>query len=158
MTSVALDTSEVSKLQELLEKLEAVAEEVICDREEIVSLDRRRNTNREALRALRNLDKNHLAPSATASGNITANGEATTASISTGTSASNGDGAEAIPDVTDAPPRRLITEVSSKTTCKGPGTVPLIHGSLYSSKTWMCIGDMFIRMPKDVVMNAIEKG
>lgn len=144
MASVALSTPEVSKLQELLENLEAVAEEVLCDRDEIVSLDRRRNTNREAHRALKNLDKKRLA-------------HATAASKNTATNANVGEAVEGVPGDPAAPPRKLITEVPNSTAPKGPGTVPLTHGSLYSTKTWMCIGDMFIRMPSDVVMDAIEK-
>ncbi|XP_069672160.1 p53 and DNA damage-regulated protein 1-like isoform X2 [Periplaneta americana] len=37
---------------EYLEQMEQMGEEIICDRQEIVDLDRRRNQTREALRAL----------------------------------------------------------------------------------------------------------
>ncbi|KAG0707859.1 p53 and DNA damage-regulated protein 1 [Chionoecetes opilio] len=39
-------------VQQFLEEVEAAAEEVISDRQEIITLDRRRNTNREALKQL----------------------------------------------------------------------------------------------------------
>ena len=44
---------DVARLQQLLQQLESLGEDIISDRQEVVSLDRRRNTNREALRALR---------------------------------------------------------------------------------------------------------
>jgi len=47
-------TDPVAELQELLLKVEAVAQEVLIDKDEIINLDRRRNVNREAWRALKN--------------------------------------------------------------------------------------------------------
>ncbi|XP_045599952.1 p53 and DNA damage-regulated protein 1 isoform X2 [Procambarus clarkii] len=81
-------TKSPEMLQKYLEEVEAAAEEVICDRQEIITLDRRRNTNREALRQLRN-------------NNLT--------------------------------------------------------GHSLTSKTWICVGNMFIRMPKNQVTENIEK-
>jgi hypothetical protein len=37
---------------EYLEEVERLGEEIVCDKQEVVALDRRRNQNREALRAL----------------------------------------------------------------------------------------------------------
>jgi chaperonin cofactor prefoldin len=37
---------------EYLEEVERLGEEIVCDKQEVVALDKRRNQNREALRAL----------------------------------------------------------------------------------------------------------
>lgn len=58
------EPQEMQQLQKLLEDLESVAEEVLCDQQELISLDRRRNTNREAARALRNMTLNSVQPNA----------------------------------------------------------------------------------------------
>lgn len=73
-------------VQQFLEEVEAAAEEVISDRQEIITLDRRRNTNREAL-------------------------------------------------------RQLATE-----------------GKASDSRMWICVGNMFLRMPGGFVKESIEKG
>ncbi|XP_071524863.1 p53 and DNA damage-regulated protein 1 [Panulirus ornatus] len=75
-------------VQQHLEEVEAAAEEVITDQQEIVTLDRRRNTNREALRQLQT--------------------------------------------------NNLIS--------KNP-----------NSRTWICAGNMFLKMPKNYVTENIEK-
>ncbi|KAK8747867.1 hypothetical protein OTU49_016195 [Cherax quadricarinatus] len=75
-------------VHQYLQEVEEAAEEVISDQQEIISLDRRRNTNREALRQLR---KNNL-------------------------------------------------------TSQNPST-----------KTWICVGNMFLRMPKNIATENIEK-
>lgn len=76
-------------VQQYLEEVEAAAEEVITDQQEIVTLDRRRNTNREALRQLQ----------------------------------------------------------TNNLTGKSP-----------NSRTWICVGNMFLKMPKNYVTESIEKG
>ncbi|KAK8379182.1 hypothetical protein O3P69_019198 [Scylla paramamosain] len=75
-------------VQQYLEEVEAAAEDVLSDRQEIITLDRRRNTNREALRQLA------------------------------------GDGGAG----------------------KGP-----------DSRMWICVGNMFLRMPRGFVKDSIEK-
>ncbi|XP_042874982.1 p53 and DNA damage-regulated protein 1-like isoform X2 [Penaeus japonicus] len=76
------------RIQQHLEEVEAAAEDVISDRQEIVTLDRRRNTNREALRHLKT---NKLASQST------------------------------------------------------------------SNKSWICVGNMFFKLPNTVVVDCIEK-
>ena len=73
-------------VQQYLEEVEAAAEEVMSDRQEIITLDHRRNTNREALRQLSGESK-------------------------------AGD-----------------------------------------SQMWICVGNMFLRMPRCFVKDSIEKG
>lgn len=118
------EQDDVSRLQQLLEELEAIGEEVLSDRLEIISLDRRRNTNREALRALRNAAKaqqlvttQHNAPNSTNS----KQGEV-------------GGG----PHRTDS--------------------APITHIAMHSSQVWTCIGDMFIQMPRNDLMESIDEG
>ncbi|PNF33836.1 hypothetical protein B7P43_G08397, partial [Cryptotermes secundus] len=41
---------------EYLEEVERLGEEIVCDKQELVPLDRRHNQNREALRALQRHD------------------------------------------------------------------------------------------------------
>ena len=78
------------KIQQYLIEVEEAAEDIISDQQEIISLDRRRNTNREALRQLQtNKD--------------------------TGNQSS-------------------------------------------STKNWICIGNMFMRLPKPFVVESIERG
>ncbi|XP_076061964.1 p53 and DNA damage-regulated protein 1-like isoform X4 [Oratosquilla oratoria] len=77
---------EPPKILQYLEDLEEVAEEVLSDRQEIINLDRRRNSNREALRTLRD-----------------------------------------------------ITSLNA------------------GSKTWICIGNQFLRLPKKQAVSSIEK-
>ncbi|KAF2366182.1 hypothetical protein FHG87_003052 [Trinorchestia longiramus] len=101
----------MDQLHELLEDLEAIAEEVLCDRQEIISLDKRRNTNREALRALQKTFP-------------------------------------AKPLEADS----LKLEEARKCT-----SLPIQHASVNSSQAWMCIGDMFVSMPKTFLVNSIEK-
>lgn len=80
-------------VQQYLEEVEAAAEDILSDRQEIITLDRRRNTNREALRQLA------------------------------------GDGRT------------------------GDGTA----GKTGDSRMWICVGNMFLRMPKGFVKDSIEK-
>ncbi|XP_045119193.1 p53 and DNA damage-regulated protein 1-like isoform X2 [Portunus trituberculatus] len=75
-------------VQQYLEEVEAAAEDILSDRQEIITLDRRRNTNREALRQLA------------------------------------GDGGA---------------------------------GKAGDSRMWICVGNMFLRMPTGFVKNSIEK-
>merc|ERR1712212_158317 len=75
-------------IQQYLEEVEAAAEDVISDRQEIVTLDRRRNTNREALRQL--------------------------------------------------------------TTNKLANPIP-------NHKNWICVGNMFLKLPNTLVVECIEK-
>ncbi|XP_047487601.1 p53 and DNA damage-regulated protein 1-like isoform X2 [Penaeus chinensis] len=76
------------RIQQQLEEVEAAAEDVISDRQEIVTLDRRRNTNREALRQLK----------------------------------------------------------TNKLACQSTG-----------NKSWICVGNMFLKLPNTVVVDCIEK-
>ena len=78
------------KVQKYLEDIEQQAESILTDQQEIIALDRRRNTNREALRKL-NSPKN-------------------------------------------------------------------INNSNSKSKHWICIGNMFIRLPKEYAAESIQKG
>ena len=75
-------------VQQNLDEVEAAAEDVLSDRQEIITLDRRRNTNREALRQL-------------------AEGAA---------------------------------------------------GKAGDSRIWICVGNMFLRMPTGFVKESIDKG
>ncbi|XP_042208945.1 p53 and DNA damage-regulated protein 1-like isoform X2 [Homarus americanus] len=75
-------------VQKYLEEVETAAEEVISDRQEIITLDRRRNTNREALRQLRTNDLISSSPAA---------------------------------------------------------------------KTWICVGNMFLKIPKSLAIENIDK-
>lgn len=76
------------RIQQYLVEVEEAAEDIITDQQEIISLDRRRNMNREALRQLR-------------------------------------------------------TNSSEK------------HTS--GTKNWICIGNMFMRLPKPFVIDSVEK-
>nr|XP_027227940.1 p53 and DNA damage-regulated protein 1-like [Penaeus vannamei] len=76
------------RIQQQLEEVEAAAEDVISDRQEIVTLDRRRNTNREALRQLK------------------------------------------------------TNKIASQST---------------GNKSWICVGNMFLKLPNTVVVDCIEK-
>ncbi|CAL4061095.1 unnamed protein product [Meganyctiphanes norvegica] len=80
--AVAVDPS---LIKQYLEETEHAAEEIITDKQEVISLDRRRNTNREAVRALK------------------------------------------------------------------------VEDPKLGSKSWICIGNMFLRMPKNTVIENIEK-
>ena len=76
------------KTQKYLEEVEEQAESILSDRHEIIDLDRRRNSNREAIRGLKN------------------------------------------------------NKFSNQP----------------NSKEWICIGNMFIKMPKKTATSFIEKG
>ena len=109
----------VKKLQNLLEKLETVADSILSDQQEIVSLDRRRNANREAWRALKNSAKSE---------------------------------------------EKHKEEAELKVPCvkdsSGPvlASLPLLHSAKYSPNSWLCIGDMFLRVPKTFLIDSIEEG
>ncbi|KAK7080060.1 p53 and DNA damage-regulated protein 1 [Halocaridina rubra] len=82
------------RIQQYLVEVEEAAEDILSDQQEIVSLDRRRNTNRQALRQLRSTSPSKQAVA--------------------GTRVSN-------------------------------------------QKDWICIGNMFLRLPKEFVVDSIEK-
>ncbi|XP_018008502.1 p53 and DNA damage-regulated protein 1-like [Hyalella azteca] len=105
------ESQEMQQLHKLLEDLEAVAEEVMCDQQEIITLDKRRNTNREALRALKK---------------------------------------------TCVPKHQPLAPEECASTSSLP-SVPLCHSAVNSSHAWMCIGDMFMSMPKTFLVSSIEK-
>lgn len=75
------------EIEKHFEDLEKVAEEALCDKQEIIDLDRKRNTNREALRQLK------------------------------------------------------FNPIEKE-----------------NNKNWICIGNMFLRLPKENIVKNIERG
>lgn len=78
-------------IQQYLSEVEEAAEEVMTTQQEVVTLDRRRNTNREAL-------------------------------------------------------RNLCSNTAVSATARSGG------------RSWICVGNMFLRMPREFVVESIEKG
>ena len=102
-------SDDITEVKEILTKLELLAHNVLTDRQEIITLDRRRNANREALRTLtKSLDKHASAQSST-SGTV-------------------------------------------------EGSKPITHSSDSGPNCWTCIGDMFLRIPKTVLIDSVNQG
>ena len=100
-----MDKYAVEEMKRLVE-LETIAQEVLIDNQEIISLDKQRNANREALRALKDSIKND----------------------------------------------------QRKKSLNCAGSVPILHNTESRRYTWSCIGDMFIQLPKEQLIESIELG